>query len=299
MRKESGSSLGTYFTCPRLYFYKYVELLESPHFSQPLAFGSMVHLWQEIRHGEAKDGAVQELLTGLIKKHPQNELEIIDTMDLSRVVERCHHDYWQKWDGKLGNTNLYFKEIEGEWSYQVDGNTHVGKRDGWVYSKDYDTHFLYEMKTSGERDQETYVRGLSTDAQINSNILALKEEQKQVDGVLYDIIWKPQIRLRKGETDSDFAKRKIAEYEDNPEKYFRRELVFRNDTDLMDYWEDLSQRFSILTYSTTNNYFPRNSTSCKKFGKLCQFFDVCDGSIPDATEVFSKKDRKHMELSGE
>lgn len=80
------------------------------------------------------------------------------------------------------------------------------------------------------------------------------------------------------ETPSLYGLRVLAKYTSEPEKFFHRRKLYRTDSDLFEYAEELEDiSATIEVASNTNKRLIRNFGACKKFGSLCEFHQICCG----------------------
>ena len=305
MRIETTSSLNCASTCARKYKHRYVDRLQSPNYSSSLGLGTFVHAWAETLKPGGDQAAASKAVERELEKYKsvqqeatyqETALAIEADYTLARAIAPLWWEYWNKKDGYLSNQVLAFAETEKEWAFVIGGNALVGKRDGIVKHLQFEKTFLHEIKTSGDADRETYKLKLQMERQISNNIQAIRDEGRRCDGVLYDIIWKPAIRLKKEETAEEFLQRKIDCYKNEPNRYFERLFVYRSEADLKRAMINLQQQFGMLVAAEHFGY-PRNESQCEQWGRLCEFFTDCmDGNDPQG---FQKREEKFPEISPE
>jgi hypothetical protein len=310
VRTETGSSLSCWRTCPKKYEFQYDKRLQSKGYSSSLGYGSFVHAMRAIYHSRTLGKAALEraledviLLKGsLMRQHPDFADKIEADHDLAKGVVELWHQYWSDNTDALGERMLGWVDVEKEWSFKVgDKYRMAGKRDGLVLQAEWEKTFLYELKTASNSDKDSYLYRLHLDQQINANLLALTKAGIAWSGVLYDIIWKPALRLKTGrktmpdETPAELNERILEEMRANPGQYFTRASINRTPESLTEYEQELEAQFKTLD---TMDLKYRNATACKTFGSMCQFFDLCmDPSQSETIESFTERARKHAELS--
>ena len=304
---ESGSSLGTFLDCPKKYEFSYCRMLSSKSYSRPLGFGSFVHslvedFWMK-RDSSSGHAAYSKLLQQQLQDHDDSFHPQIkaDAVLASAAVEGWKK-IWESTTGDLSNGKLVPVAIEKEWSLKAGGRAYVGKSDGIMLHVGYGGHFLYELKTSGATNRETYKHNLELNRQIDGNLLAMIDSGIKPLGVVYDIMFKPALRLRKDETEDQLFERIAEEYKSFPFKYFERVMVFRSEKDLDEFELDLSAQFRALRSSIDGQRFYRNTNSCEKYGKLCPYFNLCmEDRGKDTAELeaalFRKRNKKLPEIS--
>lgn len=305
---ESGSSIARFMECPKKYQFAYEKMLEGHNYSTALGYGNFVHACIEVMSGKGRDDVLDRLLFEQIERYSdlRDQAQIRADYDMSKRVTRLWYEFWGK-EHPFGNTQLEWKKAELEWKYQLEGTSffHVGKSDGVVLHKKYNRLFLYELKTAADRSRESYVHRLQVDKQISSNIIALRSMGIQVEGVIYDVIWKPQLKMLKDrktkpdETVQEFQARTIIAMEDPANCSFERYVVYRTDQDLADYSIDLRQQFEAINRARGYNAWYRNSGACDNFGKLCPYFSVCVEGKAELEQLFHRRQHKLPELSKE
>jgi hypothetical protein len=223
--------------------------------------------------------------------------------ELAKKVVRLWTESWGQ-THPFGNQELEWKESEFEWSYNIPETdfVHVGKSDGIVRHKKYDKLFLYELKTAADRGRDSYVHRLMVDKQISSNLIALRARDIDVEGVIYDIVWKPGLIRGKNrktmpdETLEKFGDRIFGTMKDEPHKYFERHIVYRNSQDIAEYERDLRHQFEALYIAKKKKAFYRNSNACDDYG-LCEFFSSCIEGKAEMEELLHKRELRLPELS--
>src|SRR3989344_4799805 len=134
MRIETGSSLQTFMTCPKLYKYKYIDRLSSPMYSSALAYGTFVHAFVERYNGDRPNEPGRAFERELKEYGEQNEQRIrLDFGQAAKVVD-LWRAYWDSLtESTIATPAIRFLETEKEWAFTLkDGSVKAGKRDGYV-----------------------------------------------------------------------------------------------------------------------------------------------------------------------
>lgn len=302
---ESGSSIQAFLNCPKLYWFKYVKCLEGRAYSSPLGFGTFFHAEVERFAGGRIDGTEQEYARFLSTKLQEYRQQI----DIDRRLAERYFELWKAvWASghPFDNNQFEWLAAEREWVFSLGESDDglAGKSDGLVRHKPTGAIFLYELKTATDRDREGYVHRLELDRQVSANLLALKAEGIDAQGVLYDVAWKPAIRRLTGrktkpdETPEEFADRMIQTVAENPPEFFQRQMIYRSESVLSDYRADLGLQFEAIHRARQKGFY-RNTGSCNDFGRLCAFFGACVEGRSELLELYSVRDRKLPELSKE
>lgn len=300
MSIETGSSLQTFMTCPRLYEYKYRKLLDSRGYSSALGLGSMVHARVENWTGKGREFASLGEAVAISRWLDSEQVKAFELDDRKSLgMFKAWEKRWGGTEHPFGNDKWEWLESEKEFLFPInaDGDMHAGKIDGIIRHKEWDKVFVYELKTATSREKDTYFHRLGVDRQVFANIYAAQEMGFHVDGILYDVMWKPSIRARKEETPEQLAERFVATINEDLNEHFHREVTYRKAADIQDHLYDVQAQFAAIDQASTQRRFYRNSGSCEKFGKLCSFFSICQEGGTDMETAYRKRDRKHPELS--
>lgn len=304
---ESGSSIGVFMSCPKKYEFNYEKRLGSLFYKSALGYGSFIHAGVEVLSGKGRADSLDSTLFELLEQHkdPSAQADIRSDYELAKRVVKLWHESWSNPAHPFSNANIEWQKSEFEWSFNIEGTefVHVGKSDGVVLHKKYGKLFLYELKTAADRSRDTYVHRLQVDKQISSNIIALRKMGIDVEGVIYDVIWKPGLKRLKDrktkpdETLAEFHARIFETMKENPSEHFERHIVYRTEKDIEEYEKDLRSQFEALYIARKKKAFYRNSGACENFGSLCEFFTCCIEGKEEFEQLLHKRSRRLPELS--
>lgn len=305
---DSCSSIGTFQDCNRKYLYSYERLLESRGYTSALGTGSFVHAFIESFSGKGRlDAPEQELSAQKQRTSEEFHAQVDADFILAKQMAALWRINWEDSVHPFANSAFQWIDAEAEWRFMVGNVEHVGKRDGLLLHKAWNKTFLYELKTATATGEGTYFNRLEMDRQISSNILALRANGVSVDGVVYDVIFKPAIRMLKDrktkpdETPAEFNARMIETMANDRPKHFQRQIIYRSELQLENHLADLKHTLTQMEVARAGNAWPRNTNACDNFGKLCPYFAACLGgsSEADLELTFRKRDRKLGELTKE
>jgi hypothetical protein len=295
---ESGSSLGVFRTCRKKYEFEYVQLLKPKGYRSALEFGTLVH-WLVEQYNKYGSYHPQRYLEFAMKQHKphwhqDSQEEFAFDKALAEKIVPIWHKYWSSQQGELSQSAMKFRTVEGEWAFGLNEKyIHVGKRDGDFMHRSYEKPFLYELKTASASSDENYVTRLSLDHQISSNVLALKTEDVNVAGTMYDVIYKHALRQKKEESSEAFLERIRADYEAHQGEYFKRLLVPRTPKHLKEYAKELESTFKDIE----SGVIYRNTSACMQHNSLCPYWQLClDDDSPEIRSKFAIKPNKFEEL---
>jgi PD-(D/E)XK nuclease superfamily len=168
--------------------------------------------------------------------------------------------------------------------------------------------FVLEHKTSAADVGvgSAYWSMLRLDGQISKYIHGAKSLGYNVDGVLYDVLRKPQLKPYQAntkraqpETPKEYRERLIADIASKPDHYYQRGVVVRLEDEERDAAFDDWWTAEQIRESRNANRWPRNVDSCEQWHRKCDYFEVCSGerSIDDPMH-FETSETPHVELDG-
>ena len=135
--------------------------------------------------------------------------------------------------------------------------------------------WLVEYKTAGQIDK-TYFDRLYVDSQISFYMMAAKRIGYKPVGVIYRIIKKPGIRVRKDETIEAFTERLTKDYLVRPDFYFHEARLYRSDDDLEAFEIDLWKEIRQAEKNASEGFLARHSHACSNWGS-CPYLPLCMG----------------------
>lgn len=102
------------------------------------------------------------------------------------------------------------------------------------------------------------------------------------------------------ETPDEYEARLVEDIAADPDKYFQRGEVVRLEAEERDAAQDVWQILRAMREDELAGRHPRNADSCKRFGRLCDFFPVCTGEATlDDTSRYVRLENVHAELSAD
>lgn len=261
----TSTSITTFQTCPRKYYWGYVEKLEANREKAlPLRFGSQYHVCMEIWHGTRNLSLVHKAMEASTLP-PVENLQLL-AMIGGYVAKYPIEDFIvleleKQFEAKIRNprTNRLSKRFRMK-----------GKVDGIVEAQG--SGRVLEHKTTSVFGG-TYLERLWADFQTMLYSYYLYLDGYKITGVIYNIAQKPGIRLKKTETLEEYGERLIEVYK-NPDMFHREELVFdyRDFRRLtIDVWDILQN----ILWCEKNGTWPHNTGSCFKWNSACAFYDIC------------------------
>jgi hypothetical protein len=163
-----------------------------------------------------------------------------------------------------------------------------------------------EHKTSSEdiSPGSSYWRRLHMDGQVSGYFLGAEALGFRAEACIYDVLGKPaqrpyQVSQKRSEpeTPEQFRARVAEAIAAEPSAYYQRGEVVRLEAEVAEAAFDDWQTAKMLREAELAGRFPRNPDACFKWGRACEYFDVCTGaaSIDDPAH-FRRLDHVHPEL---
>ena len=226
------SSLESFMACREQFALGYVEGWSSRSFSVPLEFGTMIHLMLELSASGDDPVSIARKVTSSYSSSRKATLNPTDLGTLEQTLANAeaifpvYVEYWNDYDSKirwLQREHVFkfsheFKTFEGS----IESINLTGMRDGDIRDK-VGGLCLFETKTRSSIDDLAIQDGLRADLQTCFYLYSLaREYQEQPAGILYNIIRRPQLRIKKGESIDVYKERTIADVRERPDWYFRR-----------------------------------------------------------------------------
>lgn len=139
--------------------------------------------------------------------------------------------------------------------------------------------WLWEHKTAAKIDG-SYLEKLWSDAQITGYYATLRDMGIDVNGVVYDVALKPQLRQKKGETEDEFYNRIENWHLTKPEAY-HREVVYISDRQVADWREDVWQVTQEILSCRRTGYWYRNTARCNDYYRQCEYAPLCQNGASE------------------
>lgn len=168
---------------------------------------------------------------------------------------------------------------------KIDALTVIGSR-----------NILVEHKTTSEdiSPGSAYWQRLRIDTQIPIYLRGAESLGYRCDGVLYDVLAKPKLRPKKGETSGQFFDRCYAAVTDNPGAHYAQVELPILEREIDDAMADAWATARAIRESELTGRWPRNSDACVRWNRPCTYFGLCTGQRSAASFI---QTNPHPELS--
>jgi hypothetical protein len=252
--------------------------------------GGAVHVGLDARnHGASVEDAVAAAVAGYAEmpawaKTPEDEADwLVEREDVAALL-RGYFDVWCDSPLKMIASEIEFALPLRNAKGRKTKSYIAGKIDG--IGRWNNELAVVEHKTTSDNIEpgSDYWRHLSFDQQISLYYFAAPQLGFNVATVLYDVIRKPTIRLRKNETPAEYGVRLAADIAERPAYYYCRREIPRLRADLEQAIEEVRQMDSKLRHAERHNAYPRNDRVCRKPNR-CEFFNLCCNGYDPAAGV--------------
>ncbi len=169
-------------------------------------------------------------------------------------------------------------------------------------------------------------RVIALDSQVSTYNAASKAMGYDVHDTIYDVVRKPELvplkatpeeskkytkptklepiprlyanQRENDETPEEYRERLTADIIARPDWYFARQTIVRLEHDDEEHTRDVAQTATMIRFAEDQNAWPRSPNACERYRRICDYFEVCEGSttIEDGTR-FETKTTQHEELS--
>ena len=245
--KASISKIRLFKSCRRAYELRYVEGLAPVEVSEALEIGRSYH----------------DKLEELYKNGSFDDSDLSKASAMAKAYEKYIYP------------NFKVKAVEEPFEFKIcPGHTIVGRVDGIA-----DGEMLVEHKTTGN-DLDGYEFDLEWDEQIPCYMLAYG-----IRTMIYTLVKKPTIRLKKGESEEDFYKRMVEWYDEDTYSKIRFITVTRTDEELMQFRKDLIMMCDEMERAEATGRLYKNPAYCHHWNTLCEYAQICNNYDPNETYI--------------
>ncbi len=292
-------------------------------------FGSLFHAGLNAWWPAIGDAA-QRLCAAIVAMHVDSY--DIDTFDLVKA-ECLMAGYTARWGEEPYDTIAVEKRfsvpvvIAGSRapSFNLEGSIDALVFDGQPHVSAL--HNVESKTTSADisSGSDYWRRVIALDSQVSTYNAAAKAMGYDVRDTIYDVTRKPELQPLKAtpedlkkytkptkaepvprlyanqretdETPEEYRERLTADIIARPDWYFQRRSIVRLDHDDAEHEKDVQQTAATIRFAEDSGAWPRSPNACERFRRLCDYFDVCEGSttIDDGTR-FVTKTAQHEEL---
>jgi hypothetical protein len=195
------------------------------------------------------------------------------------IAEGVLPGYLERWTEDFEQVEWLGLEEEFVFYVTLPSGTAVpvrGKRDGRFRHNRDGSMRLFETKTKGQIFEGAIMDRLGFDDQCMIYLLGMWKEFGEVPGgIVYNIIRKPLLRQKKGETLHQFGKRIREDTRVRPDHYYMRFVQATDKHDLIAYEKDLISKLAQMERWCKGEFHYKNSYACSLGGMNCRFLPIC------------------------
>lgn len=311
------SSIETFRTCHKKYFWEYDKCIKPKRKSWALIDGDAVHRgleWLYKGRISLMDPKVEKMPPEGANRREWPSLEGFETQlkEIYGEKEDNEETYIHKEMSKsllLGYVEAYppdeFDSFNPEAkdsitvtnTYMREGSFVLAFKTDAILGKAGKT-YLFETKTTSANSMEQFLDSLRLDDQPDTYLYGFRTLGVPAECVIYNVLRKPRHRQNKFESTEAFVARvRKAIIGDGglpveERKYFFRESIYRDPKALATYEEDIKK----VTSDMEGYMDYRAPKRCSfMYGEKCSYLPLCEGS--DAPELFTAKKALHEELA--
>lgn len=298
----SYSALSRFLDCRRKYYWEFVKKLE------PLAFRTYGVVGNAIHYGvnriyEKDDKAISSAIkffnsekNNMRKKldlSPDQEQELNDQEFMIRGMLKA---YSFKYAEEIKSTNYICNEFKAEYLLS-DKLLLVIKIDNVLERRG--RRFVHELKTVRILTPE-YVKNIKNDLQTGIYFHVYNSMQKKSKdkfrGIIYDVIKKPSIRLKMGESKSEFIERLYQYYlGSDSNELFHQDIIERpmlSENRIMNVISRVAD--DIRRCEDIEDFYPNDRFCYVK--KKCDYYDICHyGENPETRRKYRPKYQRELD----
>lgn len=254
----SYSETQCFKTCQKMHEWQYIKGIRPKEKAEALLFGTAIHSALEMLYKDMPLGAALSAL---------DELDDVNRAKARALITRYHEKYMTM-PVDVVAVEQWVKHLFGG-DYYCGNEEFIGRIDAII---DEDgRRWIVEHKTATSVD-DAYLARIQIDTQSMLYILAAREEFGEIEGVIYDILIKPAIRLKKAESIEEFEERCLADVDG--ENFIRVHQRFTED-DL----SDARLEFRLICAdidARKRGLFPyKNTGACNAIGRTCPYLCLC------------------------
>lgn len=245
--KASISKIRMFKSCRRAYELRYVEGLVPVEVSDALETGRSYH------------SKIEELY----KNGSFDDSDLSKASAMAKAYEKYIYPQFK------------IKAVEEPFEFKVcPEHTIVGRVDGIA-----DGEVLVEHKTTSN-DLDAYEFDLEWDEQIPCYMLAYG-----ISTMIYTIVKKPTIRLKKNETEEEFYQRMVEWYDEDTYSKIRLITVTRTEDELIEFRKHLLMMCDEMERAESTGRLYKNPAYCHHWNTLCEYAQICNGYDPNETYI--------------
>lgn len=300
----SSSHIGTMLTCPKEEYWSYVEGLKGEATAEQRR-GDLFHRTMECFHQPHPNGGYL-MAAAMLRAENLDRTSYLQARGMfDAYYERYRFVDVSEWETVATEWQFTTPIYHPRTGRKLTDYCLTGYIDRIVRNIADGKLYVWEYKTKQSIDAG-YIASLWTQRQTALYTLAVEKEfGEPVGGVIYDLVQRPSIKpkdgetaeefesrcqtlkhpdkatQKTGETDAEYLARLAAWYADPAYMRFHRETIVYTPDDIQAEREKLFEQVQLLRYFRRTGTYPRNCYACYPLaGKPCAYTSLCAAADP-------------------
>ncbi len=307
----TNSRMRAYQACPRLHQIQYVLGYRPIERSYALDWGTLLHKLLEAWWKAYQAGGPMPPRAAL-----DRALALLDTLEADEWDKAKARVVMAGYDARWSTQDFEVLAVEQEFSYDSGrGYKLAGKIDGIIRRAGQVLILEHKNTSSDFGPADSYWTKLRMEPQVSQYFRGAQSLGYDPAGCLWDVLRRPEIKPYKktanvkyrkdghpnanqrlaDETVEEFSDRLAGLISASPEEWYARRTVVRLQDELEEFDRDVE---AVADSCLQLGHAPRNTDSCSRFGRTCEFHPVCSGagSLDDESR-YRKVYNTHEELN--
>ena len=293
----SYSSIALFLKCRHAWYLRYIKGYEKIKVHIPFIMGDCIHYGLHKIYLK-EDNYVEDTLKYLEERKQELRDNLVMSTHLEEelikaqyIIEGMLVGYVEKHGEFINETTHIVNEKED--LYEVaPGIKILVKLDNILENEG--KKYNHEIKTTTRLTVE-YVNAIMTDLQTGIYYSVYNEIYKPLDGIIYDVLKKPTIRVKQNETVTEYLQRLIQWYKETEGVFHMEKIKYPilKKGEIFNLIKVVAN--DILRCIDIDNEFYKNYTSCYGKGFKCDMYDICHIGENASTMAIIKVNLKKKE----
>lgn len=275
MLELNHEMIRTFKLCPKKYWWRYVEGMESIK-SSDINLDSLLDKALRLRQNGLTKAECLSSITKIIDD--KKAMLPPEEMEAWEILKYIAHGMFSNYPLKPFSTSYIIYGLKlniaiGEIHY-IAGNKQL------LEFNDDKEKWGLEAKTTSQTFIQFKER-IKVSYETSGIIWSIRQSHPDIKGIIYDYIKKPAMRKGQDENMHQFGERIMADYKARPEIYYDRLYVTRTDEELDLFEDDLRISMYDIECKYRLNNFNRNTDACYHLNTPCPYLSICHTKRPD------------------
>lgn len=274
----SYSSISTFLDCRHKYYYKYIKGYSPREYKSSYVVGNFFSLGLYYLYTKKQKPITETMKLFEIEKQKLREklsLSPAEEQNLNEqdvIIRGMLRAYKTKYKNFIKKTTHIGNEVTLKYK-STTGVNFMGRIDNLLINKG--KKYIHEIKTSKYLD-ENYVKNIKNSLQVALYFTLYNElHEDKINGIVYDVIRKPSIRLKRKESKEEFLVR-LSEYYADPTRtdVFYMEIIDKPMITSKKVYNLLDKVLDDIKRCKKEPDYYHNFNHCFVWNR-CEYYDVC------------------------